>query len=348
MDIVELAKRLGATTMFSRLPREQLASLIEESPRQQTPAGAWLTERGKGLKNHIVLLSGALEASRIWVEADDSEHTQAWTVDVHADGPGFALLSAASSNLRVKAVTDADYLSIDSEALDDLLGWSDLGGNMALARHQKVFHKVPMENVQAAFERMVEQTFAFGENVVTQGDPGDSYYIILSGEAEVWVTDPISDETTRVTVLGAGDAFGEESLLVEGNRTATVKMISPGRMLRLSKEDFDELLKPRMVEVIGAEQANDMLKRGDAKLLDCRYDMEYGESRIPGARLVPLNKLRDEGVFTIDPEPTYIVYCRSGRRSNAAAFLLRERGIRAISLTGGIKEWPYEVDSSPL
>lgn len=347
MDLTELAKRLGATTMFSRLPREQLASLIERSPRKTVSAGTWLSD-DQGLKNHLVLLSGELEAHRTWTEADGSEHTHAWIVDVSADGPGFALLSAASSHIRVQAVTDADFLSINSEELDDLLGWSDLGGNMTLARHQKIFHQVPLENVQQAFERMVERSVVSGETVVTQGDPGDSYYIILSGEAEVWVTDPITDETRRVTVLSDGDAFGEESLLVEGNRTATVKMISPGRLLMLSKADFDELLKPRMVEVIGAEQANDMLKRGDAKLLDCRYDMEYKESRIPGARLVPLNKLRGEGVFTIDPEPTYIVYCRSGRRSSAAAFLLRERGIRAISLTGGIKEWLYEVDSTPL
>lgn len=348
MNLTDLAKRLGATTMFSRLPREQLVALIAQSPRRQAHAGEWLTDSVNGLKNHLVLLSGKLEARRTWIEVDGSENTHAWIVGVNADGPGFSLLSAASSHIRVQALADSVYLSIDGEELDDLLGWSDLGGNMTLARHQKVFHKVPLENVQQAFERMVERPVASGETIVTQGEPGDSYYIILSGEAEVWVTDPLTDESARATVLSDADAFGEEALLLEGNRTATVKMISPGRLLVLNKTDFDELLKPRMVEVIGAEQANDMLQRGAAKLLDCRYDMEYEESRIPGAQLVPLDKLRSEGVFSIDPEPTYIVYCRSGRRSSAAAFLLRERGIRALSLTGGIKEWPYEVDSTAL
>jgi rhodanese-related sulfurtransferase len=76
--------------------------------------------------------------------------------------------------------------------------------------------------------------------------------------------------------------------------------------------------------------------------------MEYAESRIPGAQLVPLDTLRRRGVFTIDPEPNYIVYCRSGRRSKAAVFLLSERGIRALSLTGGIRDWPYDVDGTAL
>ena len=293
-----------------------------------------------------MLLSGELEARRSWTGADGHENSYAWRVGVNADGPGFGLLSAASSHIRVQALTDVDVLSINGEALEELLGWMQMGGNRVLARHLKVFHKVPLENVQQAFERMVERPVAAGGTAVTQGEPGDSYYIILSGDAEVWVTDPLSDETARAAVLSDGDAFGEEALLLEGNRTASVTMNSPGRLLVLSKPDFDELLKPRMVEVVGPEQAHDMLARGAAKLLDCRYEMEYEESRIPGAQLVPLDRLRRQGVFSIDPEPTYVVYCRSGRRSSAATFLLRERGIRALSLTGGIKAWPYEVDNT--
>lgn len=348
MDHTDLAKRLGATPMFSRLPREQLVALVERSPLRQAPARAWLTDSINGLKNHLVLLSGELEARRSWTEADGSEHTYAWRVGVNADGPGFSLLSAASSHICVQALAESGYLSINGEELDQLLGWSDLDGNAILARHLKVFHKVPLENVQQAFERMVERPVACGETIVTQGEPGDSYYIILCGEAEVWITDPLTDERACVTVLNESDAFGEEALLLEGNRTATVKMISPGRLLALSKTDFDQLLKPAMVEMIDAEQAYGLLRRGAAKLLDCRYAEEYEESRIPGAHLVPLDKLRREGVFSIDPEPTYIVYCRSGRRSKAAGFLLRERGIRALSLNGGIRDWPYEVDSTAL
>ncbi|HEX5697898.1 MAG TPA: cyclic nucleotide-binding domain-containing protein, partial [Rhodoferax sp.] len=336
MDHADLAKRLGATTLFSRLPREQLVALLARTPRRQVAAGNYLSDTVHGHQSHLVLLSGALEARRTWIEADGSQNTFAWRVDVSADGPGFSLLSAASNQTRVHALADSEYLSIDGDELDELLDWSSLVGNVTLARHLKVFHKVPLENVQQAFERMVERPVAAGETIVTQGEPGDSYFIILSGEAEVWITDPLSDETTRVAVLGDADAFGEEALLLGGSRTATVRMNTPGRLLVLKKSDFDELLKPNMVEEVSAERANALLRQGSVKLLDCRYDMEYEESRIPGAQWVPLNTLRRQGVFAIDPEPTYIVYCRSGRRSSAAAFLLRERGIHALSLAGGI------------
>jgi rhodanese-related sulfurtransferase len=98
---------------------------------------------------------------------------------------------------------------------------------------------------------------------------------------------------------------------------------------------------------LSAADAKALLDRGLAKLIDCRYDMEFEESRIPGARLVPLDKLR-QGVWSIDPEGSYIVYCRSGRRGKAAAYLLKERGIKALSLSGGIKDWPYAVDTTPV
>lgn len=347
MDHAELAKRLGATTMFSRLPQGQLLALLERSPRRQAGAGQWLSDEACGLRDHLVLLAGELEVQRTWTGRDGREQVSAWRIAVNADGPGFSLLSAAGSGMRVRAWTDAEVLVIDSEALDELLGWSHLGDHRLPLKQLKVFHKVPLENLQAAFERMTERAVESGETIVTQGEPGDAYYVILSGEAEVWVTDPFTDETTRATVLGAGDGFGEEALLLEGNRTATVTMISPGRLLVLGKPDFDQLLKPGMVAEVDAAAARDLLERGAAKLIDCRYEMEYEEGRIPGAQLVPLDRLRREGVFTVDPQPRYIVYCRSGRRSRAAVFLLRERGVQAVSLTGGIRDWPYEVESTP-
>jgi rhodanese-related sulfurtransferase len=98
---------------------------------------------------------------------------------------------------------------------------------------------------------------------------------------------------------------------------------------------------------LGAEAAQALVRDGHAQWLDCRYDMEYEEGRIPGAQLLPLDRLRDS-VAMLDPSAMYIVYCRSGRRSRAATFLLRERNLRAVSLAGGIKSWPYEIDTRPL
>jgi rhodanese-related sulfurtransferase len=67
-----------------------------------------------------------------------------------------------------------------------------------------------------------------------------------------------------------------------------------------------------------------------------RYPSEYRNDRLPGAVNVPLNEIRN-AIGVLEREREYIVYCQSGRRSSAAAFLLSQRGYRACWLEGGLK-----------
>jgi len=348
MTLDELARRLSATTMFSALGRERLLALLEDSPHRQARAGDCLASSLDGVGSHIVLLAGEAEAQRNWIGADGVPCSSARPVGVPAGGPGFALLGAAGHRHRVQAITDVDYVSIDSHRLEDLLGWGHLGAFLLPEPHLKVFHRLPLENVAKAIDCLVERRVAAGETIVTQGEPGDSYYVILAGEADVLESDAHTGLPTLVNRLSDGDSFGEEALLADCQRTATVMMTTSGRLLLLGKSDFDALLSPPLVEVIDASEAKNLLKRGEACLLDCRCAAEHDGSRIPGARLVPLESLRHDGVFALEQDLLYIVYCGTGRRSRAAVFLLAERGIRARSLTGGISSWPYEVEGAAV
>lgn len=60
MDSRQLARRLVATPMFSRLSTDTLADLLERSAHRHAPAGAWLTDASDGLQHHLVLLAGEL------------------------------------------------------------------------------------------------------------------------------------------------------------------------------------------------------------------------------------------------------------------------------------------------
>ena len=348
MDLAELTKRLSATTLFSPLDRKQLRMLIERCPRCMAKQGEWLAELPQGLRHHLILLNGEVEAQRSWSGTDGAVSRSARRVSVEAGGPGFAILGAGGRGLCVQAIADTEYLAVNTDDLDDLLGWSFLGAFVLPEPHLKLFHRLPLETVARAIDRLVERPVAPGETVVRQGEPGDSYYVILDGEAEVWAADLAGGAPTLVNRLADGDSFGEEALLAECNRTATVTMTTPGRLLVLSKADFDALLRPPMVEEVDAAAARDMVACRVAKLLDCRHAAEYEGSHIVGALLLPLDSLRHEGVFALNPDATYIAYCDTGRRSRAAAFLLSERGIKALSLVGGITHWPYEVEGATV
>ncbi|GAC1473186.1 MAG: hypothetical protein PVSMB3_07770 [Candidatus Dormibacteraceae bacterium] len=76
-----------------------------------------------------------------------------------------------------------------------------------------------------------------GQKLTTQGRPGDSFYVILDGEAEV----EIDGESRRI--LKAGDFFGEISMLDRGPATATVKTRKDSQMLVMSHSQFRDTLK---------------------------------------------------------------------------------------------------------
>lgn len=79
-------------------------------------------------------------------------------------------------------------------------------------------------------------------------------------------------------------------------------------------------------------------------ILDVRTQEEYDQGHIPGAIVIPQDKIAEkaEQVLT-DKNQLILVYCRSGRSSKLAAEALIELGYTNIKEFGGIIDWPYEV-----
>jgi CRP-like cAMP-binding protein len=94
-----------------------------------------------------------------------------------------------------------------------------------------------------------------GSKVVTLDDYGTALYFVEQGDADV-----LSDGGEATQALGRGDTFGEISLLLTGERTATVVARTPMRLLLLSDQDFQQI-RPRVPELerslrrLGAERA---------------------------------------------------------------------------------------------
>ena len=70
--------------------------------------------------------------------------------------------------------------------------------------------------------------------------------------------------------------------------------------------------------------------------IDVRFAAEYQSDGYPGAINIPLDDIRQASA-ALDPAKEYIVYCQTGRRSSAAAFLLSQRGFNAVLLDGGMR-----------
>ncbi len=110
-------------------------------------------------------------------------------------------------------------------------------------------------------------------------------------------------------------------------------------------EDEQEMKNDRLSVLELKEQ----LDKGDAvELIDVReqYEWDIGNLAPQGAKLIPLNELRDRAE-EIDRDGDVVVYCRTGARSQRAVDFLRGQGFtRVRNLEGGIHAWSDDVDPS--
>ncbi len=86
--------------------------------------------------------------------------------------------------------------------------------------------------------------------IVRRGDPGEEFFILAEGQAQVIVTDASSGAEQVVDVLNPGDSFGEIALLEQGKRTATIRSLTDVKTLVLGRKAFDALFPAQSEERI--------------------------------------------------------------------------------------------------
>ena len=113
---------------------------------------------------------------------------------------------------------------------------------VAFLKKIHLFHGMDEAHLRAAAEQMVEQSVEAGMTLVEQGTRAETFYIIFEGEFAVNRQLEGGKQRLLATFVG-GDYFGEEGLLMRSKRTATVTASKPGLVLRLDREQFNELLR---------------------------------------------------------------------------------------------------------
>ncbi|HKY02091.1 MAG TPA: cyclic nucleotide-binding domain-containing protein, partial [Burkholderiales bacterium] len=249
-----------------------------------------------------------------------------------------------------KAVTEIELLRIDDDLLDIMATWDQIAGaahpvslhekptlaNWAIITgmfsirnlQQGPFAQLPPAHISELLTRFERIAVSRGQVIVQQGTEGDYYYLIETGNAVV--DRSIGGVNLELARLKDGDAFGEEALVAGTTRNASVRMLSDGRLLRLAKEDFNALLKAPLLRSLDFEVAQQKIASG-AHWLDLRFPPEYQHDPLPGALNLPLSELRNAASI-LDKKREYVLYCQTGRRSSAAAFLLAQRGYQASVL----------------
>ena len=107
-----------------------------------------------------------------------------------------------------------------------------------------LFEPLDAATRQVLADRVDVEKHEAGKVIFNRGDPGESMYVVISGEVEITVKND-TGETMVLERAQAGDFFGEISLLDMGPRTATAKVVTDVEAVVVDRGDLDELLKVR-------------------------------------------------------------------------------------------------------
>jgi rhodanese-related sulfurtransferase/predicted peroxiredoxin len=212
---------------------------------------------------------------------------------------------------------------------------------LSLARESDVFQKLPVESAEKALGAFRLVRFPAGSSITSMGEAPHTFYVMVSGRAELWRQDADSGLPTKAGELGPGDRFGEDALLTGHEGLEGVKALEDCSLLALSKADFDDLLARPLVPSVSPAVAHTMLEEDACQALDVRYDVEYEMQHIPGAALVMFHELRDRA-GELDRAKRHVVYCNGGKLGAAATFTLTRLGFDALNLDGGFQKWRFE------
>lgn len=319
------------------MSESHLLALLDDAVIEVVCAGQTLFTAGNYDAQHVYLLHGTVA-----LETSDGQRTQ-----IKGRETLFPIAHHQPRQVTAVAESDCNVLRINNERLDKMLTWSQVADYLQLnisrqrdldedidwimtVLKSNLFFKVPPLNVEQIFSRLTPQIVYAGDVIIRQGEIGDQCYFIKEGEADVFRN--ADGKRHHLATISVGRCFGEDALVNETERNATVLMHTDGVLMRLDKQDFYRLLKEPTVATLAFNELASVLGKG-AVCVDVRSDEEYSEAHLAQAVNIPLNILAIKSRL-MNKDKLYIFYCDTGRRSRAAAYLLAQQGYNALALDG--------------
>ena len=327
-------------TPLSALDNHTLEKLARHATVRRIEAGNFLFERGDTTSQTLFLLEGEIELC--------SPVFPTQKVTAGSDAGRYPLAHSFPRQFTALTVTDVRVLILPLDILevmpvDAAKAKSTSNGAASDAWKTQWLSSPMLSNLSAAnkedlLSKMEEIKAQAGQVIIHQEEPADSYFVIKKGRCSVSRRPAPGARDVKLAELSEGQGFGEEALITNVARNASVTMLSDGILLRLSKQDFITSLARPLLHHLPFQNAIELVEQG-AVLIDVRAPEEFEIDGLIGSLNMPLPVLRLKA-NRLHRDCTYIVYSNTGHFSSVAAFLLIQQGLKAYVLQGGLSTAP--------
>ena len=333
-------ERLRQFSPIDFLTPHYLQQLLDSLQYIEHKAGSLVLRRGDNSLALYFLLEG-----EVWLGSKKlGRSIQAGSPEAYR-----ALNENQPQALDIGACSDVLLMAVERGLLERLLGWSQSASYEVASLQEEdqqaesddwlskllrspLFGRLPPAHLHLLLARFEFIEVKAGEHVVQYGEPGEHFYVIKQGRAQISL--PASYQQPLQPELHSGDFFGEEALISGSVRAASVTMLEDGVLARLQRDLFIELVRPTLIPQINAKQLQQLTAHVNktSLLLDIRLPMEYRMAHVPASLNLPLAQLRKQA-DSLNNTTLYAVLPEGGVRSELAVHLLNQLGFEAYLLT---------------
>ena len=230
---------------LSPLSADELTQLAMRTTRQLFRAGEVVIRQGDEGDHFYVIERGVAE---VWAGDEPQPRAHLTRGDYFGE---IALLGRVRRTATVRAGTPLAVLCVMRGDFDRLVGRHvagppEVAQGIQMAerlRQFPLFAELSSRELCELASKLRHERFPAGTAVIREGDPGDAFYLVDSGQAEVVAGGH------RVEILGSGTFFGEIALLLHIPRQATVRALTPVDVFVLDRTDFERLIATTMHKV---------------------------------------------------------------------------------------------------
>ena len=245
--------------LFSDLDPDAFVAVLESMKLNRVNPGEWIIKEGDRGDSMFAIASGMVEVIK---RVGKSKAVKLATLGEGAFFGEMSVLRGGPRRASIRAIKPSELFEISRSVLDQVClkypSVIDVLKRFSMQRLLRnllftspLFQPFTKEERVAIIEKFVSRDVESGEQVIEEGSSANGFYVILQGKMDV-MRKLDNGDSILLGKLEEGDVFGEISCLKKSPAVATVQAASPASVLRLSRNEFDELIMshPQILEMV--------------------------------------------------------------------------------------------------